>query len=139
MATYIVKLEDYYFEWGTITDAPLTFGMSLREFQEYYLEEYGRSGYKKLAGRLKRVEEHGTSSRMGYTPTRLLTHNRAGPERSRLTVDEILQVYCLRQPLVRWGGWLPATVEEVEEEDVLQDTEGVELTPMGWDGERDIG
>jgi hypothetical protein len=40
MGRFICKFEDkddvYYLEWSTVVDAPVTFGMSLEEFKEYY-------------------------------------------------------------------------------------------------------
>lgn len=68
MSRYIIKLtdkrdlKDYYLEWSTIVDAPVTYGMTLDGFKIYYQGEYGISGMRDLPERLKRVEEKGTSA-----------------------------------------------------------------------------
>jgi len=58
---------DYYFEWSTMVDAPVTYGMSLENFKRYYETEYGRSSLIDLESRLKRVELTGCSSLIGET------------------------------------------------------------------------
>lgn len=109
MGRSIVKLGDYYLEWSTIVDAPVTFGMSLEEFKEYYLAEYGRQGFGDLERRLERVEQSRTSYRIG-TLDDLLLCNRAGPDDSELTKVEIYKAYCLQEAIK--GGWTVPTVEE---------------------------
>ena len=111
---YIVKLNDHYFEYSDVTDSPVTFGMALDQFVEYYIAEYGRSGFDGLEKRLERVDKHGTSSHWGVSPDDLMFINRAGPDESCLTVDEIYKAYCLREPIR--DGWL---VPESEGEDEL--------------------
>jgi hypothetical protein len=103
MPKYIVKLNDYYFEYSTIVDAPVTFGMSLVEFLEYYKEEYGREGMRHLQARMKFVESKGTSSLINDSAINTLTCNRAGPNESELTIDELYKAYCLREPIR--NGW----------------------------------
>jgi len=105
MPKFIVKLEGYYFEYSTIVDAPVTFGMSLDEFKEYYQVEYGRQGMNGLPERLERVEAKGSSAIDREDATDTLSGNRAGPNESELTVEQIYQAYCLRQPIL--DGWLP--------------------------------
>ncbi len=94
MPRYIVKLEDRYFEWSTVVDAPVTYPMTLEQFEAYYREEYGRVGMEQLPERLERVERQGTSARGYETPGRscvegLLACNRAGPRETCLTLDEL--------------------------------------------------
>lgn len=89
MSRYIIKLtdkrdlKDYYLEWSTIVDAPVTYGMYLEGFKAYYQQEYGRSGMRELPERLKRVEEKGTSA---YPPFD--------------SVDETLSTYDLNRDKV---------------------------------------
>ena len=52
MGKYIINLDGYYMEWSTVVDAPVTWGMSLAAFQDYYLQEYGESEFSKLDERL---------------------------------------------------------------------------------------
>jgi hypothetical protein len=99
MPRYIMQLEEYYLEWSTVVDAPVSWGMSLEEFKEYYRQEYGHDGMRGLDDRLKRVAIYGTSSHDRYTPDDLIRGNHAGPNESELTREQIYHVYCLRQPL----------------------------------------
>lgn len=104
MPRYIVKLKNHYLEYSTIVDAPVTWGMPLEEFKKYYQQEYGLDGMRSLPERLERVEAKGTSSQLDDSAEDCLSCNRAGPDETELTVDEIYQAYCLRQPV---RGWLP--------------------------------
>lgn len=114
MGKFIVKMQTYYLEWSTVVDSPVTFGMALDEFKEYYRDMYGLNGLLDLDERLKRVKEHGSSAyKSGYWPPDLFIANRAGPDEAELTEDEIYRAYCL-QELIR-GGW---AVPCADEEDV---------------------
>jgi len=114
MGRFIVKLHEYYLEWSTITDSPVTFGMTLNEFTEYYKAEYGRHGHRDLKMRLGRVEEHGSSAHEEcYWHPDLFKGNRAGPNETELAEEEIYRAYCLCEP-VR-DGWLVPTVEDALE------------------------
>ncbi len=102
MPRYIVKLTDenvdYYMEWSTIVDAPITFGMSLEEFKEYYQEEYGRRGMEdEFENRMKRVEKKGTSSIIDSSVEAVISCNLAGDEGECLTRQEIIQKYCIEK------------------------------------------
>lgn len=105
MPSFIVKLQDYYFEYSTIVDAPVTFGLPLDEFKKYYREEYGQQGIDNLGPRLERVEKYGSSQIGGIAADDVLLWNRAGPDEVELTPDEIYQAYCLRESIR--DGWKP--------------------------------
>lgn len=107
MGRYIVRLGEYYLEWSTVVDAPITFGMKIDEFKKYYLAEYGHSGMTELPQRLKRADAYGTSSHERVTAASLIEINRAGPDEDELTQDEIYTVYCLQQPIR--NGWIVPT------------------------------
>jgi hypothetical protein len=94
MPRYIIKLADKYLEWSTIVDAPVTNGMSLEEFKEYYKSEYGVQGLNGLEERLKRVEEKGTSSIYEGSVDEVISGNRAGDNEKKLTKEEIIEKYC---------------------------------------------
>ena len=98
MARIIVKLRDYYFEYSSVVDAPVTWGMNREAFETYYREEYGRSSLEDFQERMKRVEQNGTSSMSESSVEEVLSCNCAGPNGSNLTVDEIYKFYCLRVP-----------------------------------------
>lgn len=112
MASTIIKLRDFYMEWGSICDAPRTFGMTLKAFKGYYQFEYGASGMQLLDSRLERVEAKGTSSHIYDSAGENIELNRAGPDEMELTADEIYRAYCLREPingmvLDDGGRWTP--------------------------------
>jgi len=100
MARYIVKLTDpksnvdYFLEWSTIVDAPVTYGMSEIEFREYYREYYGTSSDAILNGRLDRVNLTGISA-VGGTLNEVTRNNRAGENETNISLQEILENYCI--------------------------------------------
>lgn len=87
MPQFIVKLEDRYFDYSTIVDAPVTEPMTLEAYTEHYRTEFGERGMKELPARLERVEKHGTSSQQGETPEEMLMCNRAGPNESPCSIE----------------------------------------------------
>jgi hypothetical protein len=99
MPRYIVKIphegQDYYLDWSTIVDAPVTYGLSLDEFKEYYRGEYGRSSLMELDERLARVNEKGTSSVFHKNLEDLICCNRAGANEAKITLPEIIQRYIV--------------------------------------------
>lgn len=102
MPRYIVKLpcdgEDFFLEWSSIVDAPVTYGMTLEEFETYYKEMYGQQGMQNLPERMARVNESGTSDAISRDPVKeWLEYNRAGEDESQLTFEEIIDEY-VRQP-----------------------------------------
>jgi len=100
MAKHIIKLNDkkhdrdYYLEWSTVVDAPVTNGMSKKEFEQYYQEEYGNSSIGELHERMKRVEEKGTSSQVYKSVESLILCNRAGYDETELTCEQLVEKYC---------------------------------------------
>lgn len=105
MPRYIVKLpcdgDDYYLEWSSIVDAPVTGGMTLKEFHSYYKEQYGTEGLDRLPERMERVNESGTSDTINRRPVEdWLAYNRAGEGEACISVEEIIELY-IRQ--VRGG------------------------------------
>lgn len=101
MPRYICKFtddatqRDYYLEWSTVVDAPVTYGMTLEEFTDYYRNEYGRAGEADLEERMKRVEAKGTSSQVDGDVRSLIRGNRAGDKESSMTYNEIVAEYCV--------------------------------------------
>ena len=101
MPTYICKVNasgrDYYFEFSTVVDAPVTLGMTRKEFEKYYREEYGNRALEsgEFQDRMKRVEAKGTSSHMHANVEELLSFNRAGKDETRLTIAQLIDAYCV--------------------------------------------
>lgn len=100
MGVYIVKLEtpvgDRYLEWSDEWDGPSCFGMTLEEFREMYLERASRRAKRELDERLERVEALGTSV-PNETPEEMMELNRAGPDETEISVDEIIDWYCVKK------------------------------------------
>ena len=103
MPRLICKIQDgdkaFYLEWSTVVDAPVTVGMSLEEYKEYYKDEYGQFSEEAAVfqDRMKRVEEKGTSSRDNTTTLDLIKGNRAGKRESCLNKEQIIEWYCHRR------------------------------------------
>jgi hypothetical protein len=72
MGMFIMKIrddkfeKDYYLEWSTVINAPLTYGYSLDEFKVNYNKRYTADDDTKLEDRLKRVEQNGISALPPY-------------------------------------------------------------------------
>lgn len=94
MPRYIVHQDGWFFEWSTIVDAPVTFGMKLDEFKEYYRDQYGAEGFRDLGERLDRALAKGTSSHMETGDELMDGYNRAGYRETYLTIPEIIRIYC---------------------------------------------
>jgi hypothetical protein len=91
MPRIIVKFEpDLYCEWSTVVDAPVTYGMTLKQLRSYVKRVYGNSGLDELPERLKRVDHHGTSLYDGTTVDDLIKSNRAGENEKRATKEQII-------------------------------------------------
>ena len=90
MSRFIVKIRDRYLEWSTVVDAPVTAGMSLDDFQRYYVAEYGPDSESYFGDFIKLANETGASDDYDWRNS-----NRAGPKETALTEDELYRVYCL--------------------------------------------
>lgn len=102
MPRYIIKLtdknkKDWYLEWSTIVDAPITYGMNMAQLKKYIKEEYGNVGLEDLPKRLERVARKGHSAMWPTSVEKLIAHNRAGHEESSISVKKIIEHFCLRK------------------------------------------
>lgn len=94
MPRLIAKFGELYCEWSTVVDAPVTHLMTQVELRAYMQAEYGDSGVRNLDERLARVEQQGTSCRLGTTVQNLLNFNRAGPNEAHIgTLEEMVTAY----------------------------------------------
>ena len=97
MPTYIMRLEDdgkeYFLEWSPIVDAPVTYGMPFDEFRDFYQYEYGHSRMEEFEQRIARARSTGTSSLFPESAEDMMSFNRAGPDETELTKEEIIQKY----------------------------------------------
>lgn len=93
MGRAIIKIKDRYFEWSSVVDAPVTYGMTEDELRAWVRLHYGLVGERELPARLARVEMFGTSA-PGYSLKDILAGNRAGPDEKPLTADQIYEMYA---------------------------------------------
>lgn len=106
MGNTVIKIKDLYFEWSTVVDAPTTFGMSLEEMRQNLKDDYGQRGLDYFdSSSFARIEKVGAGWLNGKTLEDTVAGNRAGPDESELTIDEIYTAYGLRQPIK--DGWIP--------------------------------
>ena len=84
--------ETRYVEWSTVVDAPVTYAMTEDELRAHMKEEYGNEGLRELPERMKRVAATGTSFR-DTTADEVTSGNRAGPDETTLTMDELVATY----------------------------------------------
>ena len=114
MPSHIVKLRDKYFEYSTIVDAPISEGATLAKFKAYYRRKYGAEGMRTLPERLARVEAKGTSSMGDESAEDTLSGNRAGPNETELTLDELYRTYCLDDALAQAASAQEADHEQLD-------------------------
>jgi hypothetical protein len=98
MGRGLIKIKDLYFEWSTIVDAPVTWGMTEEELREWTKENLGAEGLRELPERIERVGRKGTSYQGPYNLEDVISGNRAGPQETELSMDEIYIRY--RKPSV---------------------------------------
>lgn len=90
--------KDLYFEWSTVVDAPVTYGMSLDEFKEYYKRQYGESSMQELEYRLERVDKNGVSGLPPYDRLEsYMEYNRAGENETVATKEQIIERLKIRE------------------------------------------
>lgn len=96
MGRYIVKFRGHYMEWSTNCGGPISFGYGRDEFIDWYVSQYGPGCIKDLLESLRRVDQCGSSS-WQYSCSYLVENNTAGHSKSRLTADEIYQIFCVEK------------------------------------------
>lgn len=84
-----------YLEYSSVVDAPVTWGCTRKEFEAYYRKEYGESGMQDLASRLERADGKGSSSHLDKSIEDAICCNRAGRDESRLTLEQLIEFYCV--------------------------------------------
>ena len=90
MSNYLVKLDKYIVEWSTIVDGPLTEPLTRKQMIEHLQVEYGREGTRDLEERLKRLDEKGTSSMFDKDARSAVAGNRAGPNESEISYEDLV-------------------------------------------------
>jgi hypothetical protein len=96
MGRGIVKLADnFYVEWSTVVDAPVTYGMTRPEMLKYIMSEY-KTPQEGAESRLARADTTGTSFHGYENIDSFIAVNRAGPNESRLTLPEMIAEYTYK-------------------------------------------
>lgn len=93
---YIVKHRvagrERYLVWSTVVDAPVTYGLSLRQLRIFWRGEYGRVGLESLDSDLARGHRVMSVASIARGPS-----NRAGAEETSLSVAQIVDYYFVRR------------------------------------------
>lgn len=99
MGRFLVQLGELVVEWSSVTDGPLTAGMTRDELVEYIREEYGQEGLRELPSRLERLDAVGTSllSPPGKNARDAVLVNRAGPKERPLAFEQLVRQARLRR------------------------------------------
>ena len=98
MGRFICHHEGRFFEWSTVVDAPITFGVDLETFTDYYKTRYGELDFEhEWPRRLERTLAKGCSAHNYKSLRELISFNRAGFQGACLTFEQIIQIYCVEQ------------------------------------------
>ena len=100
---------EWYLEWSTVVDAPVTFGMT-RDELEFYVEDCEVEKYNRSEGllaqeavrqaverRLERLDAKGTTYYHYESSESLLRLNRAGKNETHFSEDQIIDWYCIKR------------------------------------------
>ncbi len=92
MAYIIVKLaDDKYIEWSTVADGPVTYVCTRKQMGEHLTHTArDESDNYQVEQRLERADKYGSSLHKPTTAQEILAGNRAGPNESELTLDQII-------------------------------------------------
>lgn len=106
MGRFVCHHEGYFFEWSTVVDAPVTYGVDLEQFTDYYRSRYGELDFEhEWPKRLERALATGCSSRIDRDLRSMVSFNHAGFEGTCLTFEQIIQIYCVeKRPPVEGEG-----------------------------------
>lgn len=106
MPRFIIKLtdektnRDFYLMWSSVVDAPITYGMDLGDFREWYRFEYGNQGMNVFEQKIQTVNERGISSWPYYKNLdEAILCNRAGENETQLSKEQLLDKYCINPPI----------------------------------------
>jgi hypothetical protein len=93
--TIILKIQNFYLEYSTVSDCPSSRGMDREQIRDYLLKRMGTTNEILIDEFLRCADETGTSTLESLDSVLFL--NRAGLDETCLTIDEIYQYYCLNQ------------------------------------------
>lgn len=114
MPEYIIRIphkgKDYYLNWSTIVDAPVSPGFTRDEFDIYM------GNTEKYHKRMARVDKNGTSALNQQSVASLLSFNRAGPNEERLSIEGIIYGYIETK-----GEWGEEELRKLQEHIITHD------------------
>lgn len=85
-----------YIIYSTVVDAPITFGMTLKQLKSWWRIEYGKAGLQSLPYQMQRVHKFGTSYIYPEKDARYhLRNNRAGKNGKCLSYEELIKWYVV--------------------------------------------
>lgn len=90
MGRYLVQLDKYVVEWSTIVDGPLTEPLTRKEMERHLVKQYGIEGTRDLKERFERLDRKGTTSMFHESAEAAVRNNRAGPNESRISYDDLV-------------------------------------------------
>lgn len=122
MAEFIVKLTrgetSWFLLWSTNHSSPSAVFDNEKELEEHFIEVAVNEARANLAEALARVQHQGTSSYHYKSAEAAIESNCAGKNGTRLTIEQIIDHYCLG-PDDPWES--PPMGESDEEEDEEDD------------------
>ena len=108
MGVSICHHQGHWFAYSSIVDAPITYGLTADELREWWRDEYGRRDMAHLETRMERALEYGTDHIRREDLADLIRMNRAGFKGTNLTLDQMIQIYCVeRRSAVEGEGVVP--------------------------------
>lgn len=100
MLRFVIKIgDDRFLVWSTISDAPVTRGMSKQQMIDYLVDDVCHSVDEDLAlenakRRVCRADRTGTSLKNDdRSVDNVISFNRAGPRQTRLSVQSLIKEY----------------------------------------------
>lgn len=92
MSRFFVKLikndVPHYLVWSTVVDSPISDGMPLEQFKEYFISSRGKDYIEYFE---KEIE---IADRKYQENLKFIRKNRAGKNEKQLTIPEIIALYC---------------------------------------------
>lgn len=93
MSRFFVKLIKndipLYLVWSTVVDSPVSDGMPLEQFREYFLKSRGQDYTEYFEENIIRADKNYEENL-----ERIDAFNRAGGDEEQLTIEEIIEFYC---------------------------------------------
>ena len=98
MSRCTIKIKDKYFHWSTVVDAPITDGMNLEDFRNWYKNEYSSYYNEKLFDKMidtltKYPAANGNGNPIANTIDEAISFNHAGKNGLYLTAEQIYEQY----------------------------------------------